>query len=389
MPSKDKIKILRIIARLNIGGPSIHVVNLTHYLSDDRFSSKLIIGKEAPHEGNMLHLAKEKGVEPIMLEALGRELHPLKDLSTLWKLYRIIRNERPDIVHTHTAKAGTLGRIAAKLAGVPIIIHTFHGHIFHSYFGKLKTRIFLLIEQVLALFTTKIIAISEKQKEELVALGVAPEKKFTVIPLGFELEKFVNVPRTGELRKTWGIAQDEKVIGIIGRLVPVKNHAALIPIMQDVLRTYGPKIKLAIIGKGELEGTLQEQFRAAGLERNVVFAGWHHELEKVYPELDIVVLTSLNEGTPVALIEAMACGVPVISTEIGGVADIVKDGEWGFLVPRGDHAAFADRIVTLLSDRPLCEQFVQKGRAFAFKTFSVTRLVSDIRALYDRLITAR
>ncbi len=382
MSNNKKIKILRIIARLNIGGPAIHVINLTHYLNDEQFESKLVIGKESDHEGNMYHLAKEKGIEPIMVEELGRELHPLKDLKTLWKLYRLIRKERPDIVHTHTAKAGTLGRLAAKLAGVKTIYHTFHGHIFHSYFGTLKTKIFLWIERFLGLFTTKIIAISELQRKELVALKIAPEHKFVVIPLGFELDKFKDVKRTGFLRDQLKVSADEKLIGIVGRLVPIKNHHFALQVLQEVLKKYHQPLKLVIIGKGELEQLLKEEVATYGLNHSVIFTDWQHDLPKVYPDLDIVILTSLNEGTPVALIEAMACGVPVVSTNVGGVGDIVKPGERGFLVEKGDAVAFADAIIKLLTDNPLKEKLCKNARDYIFQTYSVERLAQDIRSLY-------
>jgi glycosyltransferase involved in cell wall biosynthesis len=386
MPAPKKIKILRIIARLNIGGPAIHVINLTHYLNDEQFESKLITGKEADHEGNMFHLAREKGVEPIMLPELGRELHPLKDLVTLWKLYRIIRREKPDIVHTHTAKAGTLGRLAAKLAGVKIIVHTFHGHIFHSYFGTFKTKVFLWIERLLARWTTKVIAISARQEQELIELKVAPAAKFTVIPLGFELEKFKNLQRTGYLRRQFGIADDVKLIGIIGRLVPIKNHALLIPILQEILKRYTYPVKIMIIGRGELESAFKDLIHQAQLDQYFIFAGWQQDLPKVYPDLDVVVLTSLNEGTPVALIEALACGVPVVSTNVGGVGDIIRDGERGFLEDKADVKKFAEDIFRLLKDAPLRHKFSEQGKTFIQNTFSVERLVADIRGLYLQLL---
>jgi len=377
-----KLKILRIIARLNIGGPAIQVINLTHYLNDDQFESKLVIGKEADHEGNMFHLAKEKGIEPIMIEELGRELHPLKDLTTLWKLYQLIRKEKPDIVHTHTAKAGTLGRLAAKLAGVKQIYHTFHGHIFQGYFGKLKTKFFLWVERILGLFTTKIIAISELQKKELCSLKIAPESKFTVIPLGFELQKFTGLKRTGAFRKELGVTDEVKLIGIIGRLVPIKDHHLALKVFQEVVQKYHHPVKLVIIGKGELEQELKAKVAEQGLERSVIFTEWQHDLPKIYPDLDIVLLTSLNEGTPVALIEAMACGVPVVATAVGGVGDLIKDGETGFLEDKDDLTKFAYDVVHLLEDPVLGQRLAHAGQQFVFNTFNIERLVSDLKNLY-------
>ncbi|MFC1517569.1 glycosyltransferase family 4 protein [Candidatus Margulisiibacteriota bacterium] len=383
MPSK-KLKILRIIARLNIGGPAIHVINLTHYLNNEQFESKLVIGKEADFEGNMLDLAAEKNVAPIVLPELGRELNFFKDIKTLWKLYKIIRKEKPDIVHTHTAKAGTLGRLAAKLAGVKNIYHTFHGHIFHSYFGRLKTALFLLIERFLARFTTKIIVISERQKQELLKLKIAPLSKFSVIPLGFELDKFKELVRTNYLRDQLSIGGDEKLVGIIGRLAPVKNHHLLIPIMQAVQKKQQGQVKLVIIGNGELEEQLKGLVKDAGLENVILFSSWQKDLAKVYPDLDLVILTSLNEGTPVTLIEAMACGIPVISTDVGGVGDVVKNGESGILENKENTEKFAEDIIELLSNNELREKYIKNAKKHVFETYAVNTLVENIRNLYLR-----
>ncbi|MBU0580038.1 MAG: glycosyltransferase, partial [Candidatus Margulisbacteria bacterium] len=281
-PKNKKIKILRIIARLNIGGPAIHVINLTHYLNDEQFESKLICGQEAAHEGNMLHLAEEKNVHPIVIPELGREISILKDFKIIWKLYKIIRQEKPDIVHTHTAKAGTVGRIAAKLAGIKTIIHTFHGHVLHSYFGKLKTFFFIQIERFLALLTDKIVVISEQQKKELVHYKIAAEDKFLVIPLGFELDKYKNLKRTNYLRNLFNIPDNTKLIGIIGRLTPIKNHQLLIPIMQEVLARFKEPVKLVVVGSGELESELKALVNKHHLEKEILFTGWHKDLTQIY-----------------------------------------------------------------------------------------------------------
>ncbi|GBR75425.1 glycosyl transferase group 1 [Candidatus Termititenax persephonae] len=375
-------RILRIIARLNIGGPALHVTNLNYYLDHVYGCESLLVhGSLAKGEGSMEYLASAKNLKTIVLPELGRELNPWRDLKTIWRLYRIIKRAQPDIVHTHTAKAGAVGRLAAQLAGVKKIYHTFHGHVLHSYFGKFKTRIFILLEKILARLTTKIIAISERQRAELLSFGIAPAEKITVIRLGFELNKLT--PCQNYWRTKYRLPPDLLLVGIVGRLVPVKNHEYFLSIAQEVCRQTAA-VRFILIGDGELRAKLEIAVREKGLQDRVFFAGFLTEPKEIYSDLDIVVLTSRNEGTPVTLIEAMACGKPVVSTEVGGVADIIDDGRTGCLAPQNQPVAFAEKILRLSADQTLRESLGQKAREKILALYDVQRLAADIYALYTK-----
>jgi glycosyltransferase involved in cell wall biosynthesis len=373
-------KILRIIARLNIGGPAIHVTNLNYYLDHDYgCDSRLVYGSLAPGEGSMEYLAKAKKLKTIILPELGREINWRKDLKTLWQLYKIIRREKPDIVHTHTAKAGAVGRLAAKLAGVKKIYHTFHGHVFHSYFGRFKTGVFILLEKILARFTTKIIAISEKQKADIVAYGIARPDKIAVIRLGFELNKLR--PAKNFWRRKYKLTPQTILVGIVGRLTAVKNHEYFLEIAREVCRQTD-SVRFIIIGDGELREQLTVSAKLKNLDGKVFFAGFLKDAGKIYSDLDIVALTSRNEGTPVTLIEAMACGKPVISANVGGVADIVTDNRTGCLAPQDQPEIFAKKILRLCRNQTLRKTIGQRARKKILKLYTVEKLAAEINNLY-------
>ncbi|MFI5371468.1 MAG: glycosyltransferase family 4 protein [Candidatus Eisenbacteria bacterium] len=381
---------LRIIARLNVGGPAIHTVLLTSGLEDRVFHSTLVTGVRSESEGDMGYLAREAGVEPRVIPEIGRELTWRNDLVALWKLVGLMRELRPWIVHTHTAKAGALGRLAAILAGVPIRVHTFHGHVFHGYFGPLKTRMFIGIERLLGRFTDRIVAISERQLEELCDIyRVAPRARFAVIPLGFDLRSFAGAERhRGELRRALGVPDGRALIGIIGRLVPIKNHAMFLDAARRILDARGDA-GFVIVGDGELRGELERTVREHGLSDRVYFLGWRRDLDVIYADLDVVALTSNNEGTPVAVIEAMAAGRPVVSTRVGGAVDVVEDEGTGLLVPAGDATAFTRAVLRLLADPALRARLGARGRELALARYDSARLVADVRRLYLELLAGK
>ncbi|MFQ5900424.1 MAG: glycosyltransferase family 4 protein [Thermodesulfobacteriota bacterium] len=386
----NKTKILRIIARLNIGGPAIHTILLTANLNNERYDSILVKGKEGPDEGDMLSLARGKEVEPVFIHELQREISPVKDCIALWRLYRLMRVKSPDIVHTHTAKAGTIGRIAAWLAGVPIILHTFHGHVLEGYFGGVKTRIFILIERVMAIISTRVITLSEGLKRELIKLKVAPEEKIEVIPLGLELKRFIEVDTLRDsFKRSIGLSVDSLLVGIVGRLVPIKAHKYFLEAVREIQKMGGlsPQgIKFIIIGDGELRGELERYTKELGIEDSVVFTGFRSDLPEIYADLDIVVLSSMNEGTPVSLIEAMASARPVVSTKVGGVADLVEDGKTGLLVEPGDSTGLARAISELLRDNEKRKSMGKEGRKRVYPEYDIENLVRRINLLYTALV---
>jgi len=375
------VRILRIIARLNIGGPARNAVLLAEGISD----TVLVCGEVAGREGDMMYLAREKGIEPVIVKELGRELSPADDFRAFWKIYKLICTEKPDIIHTHTAKAGALGRLAGilynfRLNGKVRLVHTFHGHVLHSYFGRVKTCFFIWIEKILALSTDTIISISGTLKKELVgSFRIAPEQKISVVELGFELDKLLKLPLKEE--------SDCINIGIVGRLVPVKNHKMVLDCAHRVNSDVRSNdIRLVVVGDGELRGELENYVRKLRIEDIVEFRGWVKDVAEIYRDLDILVLTSLNEGTPVSIIEAMAAARPVVATDVGGVRDVVQDGKSGYLVEPGDDEGFREKLLDLIKDTKIRKAFGQYGREFVKNRFSKERLIKDMDRLYDILI---
>lgn len=385
-----KVKILRIIARLNIGGPAIHTILLSHELDRFGYETILVKGSEGQREGNMMELAESRGVKPVVIPELGREIGFRNDLLAFYKLFKLIRQEKPDILHTHTAKAGTLGRIAARLAGVPVILHTFHGHVLTGYFGKLKSWLFILIEKILACISTKLITLSNELKEELISMGIGNKKKFEVVPLGLELKPFIeNKNHTGKFKEELGLSDNVLLVGIVGRLVPIKGHKYFLETAK-IIRTqnteHGTQIKFVIVGDGELREELEGYAKKLGISNDVIFTGFRGDLPEIYADLDIVVLTSINEGTPLSIIEAMASGKPVVATDVGGVPSFVKDGVTGFLIESGNVKSLSGAILKLLENPELRQKLGIEGQRAVFPFYDISQLSKRINLLYTSLL---
>ncbi len=384
------IRVLRAITRLNIGGPAIHAILLTEALDDGlAFTSTLVAGTTSPTEGNLQDMAAAHGVRPVLLTELGREISPADDVVALAKMVRLIRQQRPDVVHTHMAKAGTVGRLAAHLCGVPLIVHTYHGHVFHSYFSPTKTRVFLTIERALGLATDRIIVLGDGQRDEIAHFGVAPKQKLEPIPLGLELGQFLNAENArGRFRRELGIEASTPLIGIVARLVPIKAHEVFFEAAREILRDV-PSAKFVVVGDGERRDELAQLVPRLGITESVLFVGWRRDMLNVYADLDVVGLSSLNEGSPVALIEAMASGRPVVSTSVGGVPEVVVHGLTGLTVPPANPHAMAEAILCLLRDRELAARLAEAGRRHVYPRYDSTRLVDDVRTLYLRELAQR
>lgn len=382
----EQIRVARIIARLNIGGPAIQAITLTQRLEPIGYETLLIRGSEAPHEGSMDHLAEELGVRPMRIARMGRELGP-GDLAAFLRLVRELRRFRPDVVHTHAAKAGTLGRLAALVPGrgKPLVtVHTFHGHSLTGYFSHSKAAIFRRIERFLGARTTRLIAVSEEVRDDLVRFGVAPADRIEVIPLGLDLSRFdagaaERARRRARLRDDLGIPADARLVTLIARLVPIKRVDRFLAV-ADTLAGQLDDVWFLIVGDGEL----RDRLRAMPQPRHVVWAGFRRDIPGVCFASDVVVLTSDNEGTPVSLIEAQAAGVPVVSTRVGGAAAVVAPDS-GALVDAGDVDAIAHAV------RVVLERTTPAGdpRAHVLQTFSLDRLVADLDELYRRLLASR
>lgn len=387
-PPDSPIRVMRIIARLNTGGPAIHVSLLSRGLdADGCFKTRLVAGLIGEAEGDMSYLARESGLDLITLPALGREISPFADFMTTLALFRLMRRWRPHIVHTHTAKAGFVGRLAAWLAGVPVIVHTFHGHVFHSYFGPLTTQLFLILERLAALISTAILTVSDGLRDELLGYHIAPPHKIRVVPLGLDLAPFTHAETLrGRFRRELGISTDAPLVGIIGRLVPVKHHDLFLAAARLVLDTV-PDACFVVVGDGQRRAELVSLVGEMGLAGRVIFTGWRRDLPRIYADLGALVISSKNEGTPVSLIEAMAAGVPVVSTAVGGVPDLLKRGDLGLLVPPGDPSALAAGIVAALA-RPSADR-IGRAREQVLRYHSADRLTADIRALYLELLAGK
>jgi glycosyltransferase involved in cell wall biosynthesis len=385
-----RIKILRVIARLNIGGPAIHVVNLNAGLDPARFEQLLVTGTESSGEGSMLDYALSRGVEPFIIPEMINEfnLKP-KDLKALTKLWRLIRYERPHIVHTHTARAGLLGRLAASLAGVPIIVHTYHGHVLHGYFSPVRTRLMRAMERTLARRTDQIITVSERVKGELVSYSVAPPTKITVIPLGFDLKPFLSCQQQcGQFRHELGVADGARLVSIIGRIFPIKNHRLFLDAAAQVA-SQELSAHFVIVGDGVLRPEMEQHARELGIADRVVFTGWRRDLPRIYADTDILVVSSNNEGTTVSAIEAMAAGRPVIATQVGGLPDLIDHGQTGLLVPPGDRDGLATAMLSLLREPETACRMGQSARAMVQERSTVERLITDIEKLYDQLLARK
>ncbi len=380
------IKILRLITRLNIGGPSIQAVTLSADLPGERFSTTLVCGQPGPREGDMSYLAKEIGIKPILIPSLQREVRPAKDLLSLFRIIALLRRERPDILHTHMSKAGAVGRIAAIFFPKVKTVHTFHGHVLSGYFSGLLNRIYLFIERWLARHTDKLVALSDSQKRELLdRFLVGRPDGYTVIPLGFDLDRFVRSEALkGGLRKELSIPPEAAVIATVGRLAPIKDHELFLEVVSLVLAERRDVLFL-VVGDGPKRMGLEEKTRTMGLSRSVIFLGWRKNVERVYADADIILLTSRSEGTPVSLIEAAASGKPVVATDVGGVADVVRDGISGLLVGSRDPREFAQKVLELLKDQPRCEEMGGAGRSFVLERYSKDRLLRDTVRMYDDL----
>ena len=377
-----KLRVLRVITRLNIGGPAIHAILLTRGLQNERFASVLVAGLEGPHEGTMRDLAMKHDVTPRIVPELGREVSPANDLRATLLMYRLIRGSRPHIVHTHMAKAGVAGRVAARLARVPIVVHTFHGHTFHSYFGPLKTRLFLEIERTLARATDRIVAVNDRQRSEIAEYGVAPLDKVVTIPLGLEIEPMLDADRhRGHLKAELGVNGRHKLVGIVARLVPIKAHEVFLRAAARV-HEREPNTLFLVIGDGERRDELERLSRELGLAEAVRFLGWRADMRQVYADLDVVALSSNNEGSPVALIEALAAARPVVSTDVGGVGGVVRHDQTGLLVGPRDPEAMAEAIVSLLASPERAAAYGRAGRTAVYPRHAASRLVADVERLY-------
>jgi glycosyltransferase involved in cell wall biosynthesis len=388
----ERTRVLRVIARLNMGGPALHVAYLSAGLRDRGYDTTLVAGSLALGEESMAGVAEGLDVPIVTVPELHREISPLRDLRAVYHLADLIRDVRPHILHTHTAKAGTIGRLAARLlgdAGPPIVVHTFHGHVLRGYFDPVRSNAFRLLERWLARQSTALIAVSPEVRDDLVSLGVAPAEKFEVVRLGIELDQRVGengfeAART-ETRRALGIPDGRFVVGWIGRMTAVKRTGDVLQAVRR-LREQGVDAVLCMVGDGPDRDAAEQRAHELGIVRDSLFLGYQEDVADYYAAFDALILPSANEGTPVSAIESLAAGRPVVATRVGGVPDVVRDGVDGFLVEPGDVDAMAERLARLAGDAPLRHRMGEAGRASVHERYSVERLLEDVDRLYRRLL---
>jgi glycosyltransferase involved in cell wall biosynthesis len=386
----EPVRVLRVIGRLNVGGPSLHVVYLTAGLSERGYETTLVAGDLGSDEDSMMFVADDYGVPVVPLAGMQREISPLRDAKAIARLARLIRETRPHILHTHTAKAGAVGRLAALLAGSarpPIVVHTFHGHVLRGYFDPVRTSGFRLLERLLARTSTKLIAVSPQVRDDLVSLGVAPSDRFQVVRLGIEFADRVDL-RDGhraERRRRLGIGPDQFVVGWTGRMVDIKRTEHVLLAFTE-LRAVGVDARLFLVGDGPERVRLERRAHELGITEQTHFVGFQRDVAPYYEAIDVLLLPSANEGTPVSAIEALAAGRPVVATRVGGVPDVVRHGEDGLLAEPDSIGALTAALTRFAKDPELRERMGAAGRERVLSRYPLERLIDETDALYRSLL---
>ena len=386
-------KVLRIINRFNLGGPTYNATFLSRFMDDD-FETLLIGGLPEEGETDSLHILEEYGVKPLIIKELKRIPSVRTDREAYEKIKTIINEFKPDIVHTHAAKAGALGRKAAFACKVPIVIHTFHGHVFHSYFNPIKTHIFKYIEKKLAKKSTAIIAISPIQKHELSNIHkICSADKIKVIPLGFDLQKFQKNHSFNreDIRNKYQLKDSQVAIAITGRLTKIKNHFFFLDVVEKLLEQGETTARFFIVGDGELKNEILERVNEINQKfgEYIELTSWIFDIAKFNAGMDVACLTSDNEGTPVSLIEAQASNLPVISTNVGGVKDILSEGSTGYIIEKGNLEEYVEKLGILIKNKELRTKFASNGWPFVKERFDYSRLVNDMKLFYNELIARK
>ena len=391
-------KVLRIINRFNLGGPTYNAAYLTKYM-DPEFETILLGGEKEDTEENSEYIVRNLGLSPMLIQEMKRTINPKYDYIAYQKIKEIIKKFKPDIVHTHASKAGALGRYAALHQKVPVIVHTFHGHVFDAYFNSIQASFYQRIERNLAKKSSIIIALSEKQKSDLSdKYKICKKEKIDVIPLGFDLGRFrENMDEKRKIfRQKYNVDEDEIAIGIVGRIVPIKNHSMFLYAIKSLKQKSNKKIRAFIIGDGEDKTKIENKASELNIDftsnlnlsmkATLTFTSWIKEADYVNAGMDIIALTSLNEGTPVSLIEAQASSKPIVSTSVGGIEDVVIHNKTALLSGSQDLKAFTDNLLSLVENDSLRKELSLEGWNFVKNKYHYTRLVDDMKQLYYRLL---
>lgn len=391
-----KIKVVHIITRFDKGGSAENTLLTVLGLNKEKYTILLIKGPSLESEmsdeesltvSESLKIAEENNIKVINLPFLVRKIAPLTDLRALFTLFKILRKERPDIVHTHTSKAGFLGRFASFLARVPIIIHTPHGHVFHSYFGPVLTKIFVIAEKISSLITDKIITLTNRERDEHIERRIAPLNKFITIHSGVDLDRFMNLNiNIKKKKKELNIPKDYCVIGTVGRLVPIKGHKYLVSAAEMIIKEF-PKTVFIFVGDGFLKPILERHAEALGIRKNIIFTGWRKDVPEILYLFDILVFPSLNEGMGRVMVEGMSLGKPIVASNVGGIRDLIEDGKNGILVSPRDSNALRKAISRLIRNKKLAEGLGKIGKMEVYPDFDASTMVKKIDNLYESLLS--
>lgn len=380
-----RLKIIRLQSRICIGGPAIHMEMLAKHLPHEKYETILVGGKVADDEKDVSAALQQKEISVVLLDSMKREVGIWDDFKSVFQFYRLLRIERPEIVCTHTAKAGAIGRIAAFMARTPVVVHTFHGHVFNNYFGKFKTRIFIYIERILARISDQIITISPAQYDDITeTYRIAPRRKVSMVRLGLELEPLKTLNHNDNLKKDLNIPPGVILLGFIGRLVPIKNMGMAIRTLE-LLMQESPDYHLCIAGDGEEKRQWQVYCKERAIDSNVHFMGWIADIKYVLAGIDILILTSRNEGTPIAVIEAMASQIPVVATAVGGVPDLIHHDHTGYLVSIDDVSGMVHFIKQITKQPERTENIKREAAASVINQYDYRRMVREIDQIYTRL----
>lgn len=379
---------MRVITRLNIGGPSHHALILTTGLNDAQFESRLLCGVVGPGEGDMMPEVVARGVPAVQIPWLRNHGGLIDAARTVWALFREFRRSRPQIVHLHQFKARLLGALAARAAGIPHIVQTYHGTLFERYFRPPLLTLLVILERCLGRWLTHhTIAVSEAIRRELIVRRVVPQDRVTVVPLGLDLRPFLEAAHhAGALRRELALPAAAAVIGFVGRLVPIKGPDVFLDAFAEVERGAVRPVHAVVIGDGPERGRLEAHARALAIGGCVSFLGWRRDLARLYADIDIFVLSSRNEGTPVAIIEATAAQRAIVATRVGGVPDVVRDGETGLLVEPDNPRALAGAIRQLLDDTALRERLALGAQAWVYPRYDAATLCATMRGYYLTIV---
>jgi glycosyltransferase involved in cell wall biosynthesis len=375
----QKIRVMRIIARMNVGGPAVQVSGLMRGFDTAVFEQELITGYCAADEADYLEKVATD-VEAIRIDGLGRSIKPRADLTALSAIIKEIRRFKPDVIHTHTAKAGVVGRIASILSGHKSVrVHTFHGHLLNGYFGAGKTKLVVLVEKFLALFTDQLLAVGAKVKEDLLEVGIGNQNKFGVMPPGLQLAE---VPSKAAARKELALEEDAVYCAFIGRITQIKRPDRFLDVVAEI-KSRGIDLHFIVAGAGELLQYCQDRALAENL--HVTFLGWREDIEVVLAAADFVLLTSDNEGTPLSLIQAGMVGIPVVATNVGSTNEIVVKGKTGLLTDLSVKE-LSDAVVKVATDSAMRAKMGAAGKKYTLARYGVDRLVKEHQDLYLKLL---